>query len=75
VKTSSGGAWETVGELGGYPGTTATNRGGIEAGQAFECRLGRSISAEAVRVIGVPASGDDSSQGFSSCGELEAFSD
>ncbi len=75
VMTRSGGAWETVGELGGYPATTATNGGGIEDGQAFECRLGRPVMAAAVRVIGVPSSGDDANQKFSSCGELEAFSE
>ncbi|HKI18575.1 MAG TPA: hypothetical protein VKA15_11875, partial [Isosphaeraceae bacterium] len=75
VRTKSGGAWETVGDLGGYPATTAADGGGIEDGQAFECRLDRPLTAVAARVLGVPASGDDRNQNFSSCSELEAFSD
>src|SRR5271157_2007720 len=75
VQTRSGGAWETVGELGGYPATTASDGRDIEDGQAFECRFGSSVSAVAVRVLGVPSSGDDANRKFSSCGELEAFSE
>ena len=33
------------------------------------------VSAVAVRVIGVPSSGDNPDQAFSSCGELQAFAD
>jgi DUF1680 family protein len=75
VQTTRGGAWETVGELAGYPATTATDGSGIRDGQAFECRLARSVPATAVRVVGVPSSGDNPRQNFSSCGELEAFSE
>ena len=75
VQKSSGGAWETVGELGAYPATTATDDGDIEDGRAFECRLGRPVKAVAVRVLGMPASGDNLNQKFSSCGELEALSE
>jgi DUF1680 family protein len=75
VKTSRDGPWQTVGELGGYPATTATDHAGIAEGQPFECRLSRPVSLVAVRVIGVPASGDDADQCFSSCAELAAFSD
>ncbi len=75
VQRTSSGPWETVGKLGGYPATTATDDRAIEAGQAFECRLGSAVSAVAVRVLGVPSSGDNASQKFSSCGELEAFSE
>ena len=73
VQTSRGGAWETVGVLGSYPATTATNDRDIEDGQGFECRLVRPVSAIAVRVVGVPAHGDDANQSFSSCAELEVF--
>jgi DUF1680 family protein len=75
VKTRSDGAWETVGELGRYPATTATDDGDIADGRAFECRLRSSVEAVAVRVLGTPSSGDDANQSFSSCGELEAFSE
>ena len=73
VRRTAEGPWETVGELRGYPGTTATDDGDIEDGQAFECHLGNPVSAVAVRVLGVPSSGDDANQKFSSCAELEAF--
>ena len=75
VQAKHGGAWETVAELAGYPATTATDHGKLRPGQAFEVRLAGKQSAVAVRVIGVPASGDNPSQAFSSCGELEAFSE
>ncbi|MGO8903508.1 MAG: hypothetical protein ACLQU5_34980, partial [Isosphaeraceae bacterium] len=75
VQRTAGGPWETVGDLGGYPATTATDDRNIEDGQAFECRLRGSVAAVAVRVLGQPSSGDDANQRFSSCGELEAFSE
>jgi hypothetical protein len=74
AQMKAGGDWLTVGELAGYPDTTATENGGLTAGQAFECHLGRPVSAVALRVIGRPSSGDNSRQAFSSCAELEAFS-
>jgi DUF1680 family protein len=73
VQSKVGGAWETVGKLAGYPATTATDNGGLRAGQAFECHLETPVSAVAVRVIGAPSSGDNDRQAFSSCSELEAF--
>jgi uncharacterized protein len=73
VQRTRGGPWEAVGELGGYPATTATDGRALEAGQVFECRLSSPVSAVAVRVLGVPSSGDDANQAFSSCAELEAF--
>lgn len=69
------GEWKTVGELTGYPATTATASGGLKPGQAFEVRLSKPETVTAVRVIGTPASGDNPRQRFSSCGELEAFSE
>ena len=68
--------WRSVGDgrrAGWISATTATNGSDLEDGQAFECRLGSSVSAVAVRVLGVPSRGDDANQAFSSCGELEAF--
>jgi hypothetical protein len=31
------------------------------------------VTAVAVRVVGVPASGDNAKQAFASCGELQAY--
>jgi DUF1680 family protein len=75
IRTTRNGAWETVGELDGYPATTATDNRRIEAGQAFECRLREPVDVVAVQVVGVPSTGDNADQSFSSCGELEAFSE
>ncbi|MCX6904168.1 MAG: glycoside hydrolase family 127 protein, partial [Verrucomicrobia bacterium] len=73
VRREKGGAWETVGELSSYPSTTATDNQGLKAGQPFTLRLAAAIKAVAVRISGVPASGDNPGQAFSSCAELEAF--
>jgi hypothetical protein len=67
--------WETIGVLSSYPATTATERSGIEFGQPFELLLDRPVQAMAVRVIGIPSSGNNPKQAFSSCGELQAFAD
>ena len=75
VQRTKRGAWETVGELSSYPATTATDSADIQRGQSFELRLDRPVTAVAVRVIGVPSSGDNPDQAFSSCGELQAFAD
>jgi uncharacterized protein len=75
IQQKKGGPWETIGELSSYPATTATERGGIEFGQAFELLLDRPVEAVAVRVIGVPSCGNNPKQAFSSSGELQAFAD
>lgn len=53
------GAWGTIGELGDYPATTATNHANLEFGQAFTLQLASPVKALAVRVLGVPACGDN----------------
>ena len=73
VKKSKEAAWETVGELEGYPATTATDSAGLQNSQQFICRLASPVKALAVRVIGRPATGDNSQQAFASCAELQAF--
>ncbi len=64
------GPWEKLGELPGYPTTTATNPQGLSDGQAFALTLPMPLSLCAVRVVGKPACGDSPQQAFSSCGEL-----
>jgi uncharacterized protein len=75
VRREKGGAWETLGELGDYPATTATQPAGLKEGQKFTLRLNEPVKAVAVRVAGVPACGDNARQAFSSCAELEAFAE
>lgn len=74
IQRSAGGPWETIGELTNYPATTATNGDALKHLQnRFALDLSESVSFTAVRVIGVPACGDNPKQAFSSCAELQAF--
>ncbi|OJW14700.1 MAG: hypothetical protein BGO49_17080 [Planctomycetales bacterium 71-10] len=75
VRREPGGPWEAVGELADYPATDATHVPDLAPGQAFELKLKEPTSAVGVRAVGTPASGDAPGQAFSSCAELEAFSE
>jgi DUF1680 family protein len=75
VRREKDGAWETIGELTDYPATTATKKAGLKPGQCFTLRLPEPIQAVAVRVTGTPATGNGRQQAFSSCAELQAFSE
>jgi uncharacterized protein len=72
IKRQAAGAWETVGRLNDYPQTTATDGANLAPGQRFALTLPKAVSVVAVRVIGIPASGDSPKQAFSSCAELQA---
>ena len=76
IQRSVGSAWETVGELSDYPATTATSGRHDRltwANRQFALPLAQPVTFVAVRVIGVPASGDAPQQAFASCAELQAF--
>ena len=73
VKPEAGADWKPIGEIAAYPATTAADPGGLKDGQAFTVTLSTSMKAVALRVIGQPASGDNPSQAFASCAELQAF--
>jgi DUF1680 family protein len=76
VQRTSDSAWETIGELSDYPATTATNGQHDRltwGNRSFTLLLAKPVTFVAVRVIGVPASGDNTQQAFSSCAELQAF--
>jgi hypothetical protein len=70
VRLTPNGPWEEVGRLTSYPATTATSDGGIAPGQRFELALDAPVRAIAIRIVGVPSSGDNPGQAFSSCAEL-----
>jgi len=72
IKRSSGGAWEDPAVIDTYPATTATNAAGLADGQEFVVRF-PATQAAAIRVIGVPACGDNPKQSFASCAELQGF--
>jgi hypothetical protein len=70
VQRTKDGPWETLGELAGYPATTATNPQELRDGQAFVLSLPAPVTFVGLRVVGKPACGDNPQQAFSSCGEL-----
>ena len=47
----------------------------MDGSESFICILPTEIEVWAVRVVGKPASGDNPQQAFSSCSELQAFSE
>ncbi len=73
IQRAKDGAWETIGELADYPATTSTDNANLKSGQGFTLKLASPVEALAVRVLGVPACGDNPKQSFSSCAELQAF--
>jgi hypothetical protein len=70
ARRKPGGAWEPLGELPGYPAVSQSSPAGLVDGQAFTLVLPSPVEVSAVRVIGVPASGNQTRLSFSSCGEL-----
>ncbi len=75
VKLSKDGAWETIAELTDYPSTTSKDSAEMDGGESFICNLATPVKACAIRVTGKPACGDNPQQAFSSCAELQAFSE
>ncbi|MCX6865839.1 MAG: hypothetical protein NTV46_06385, partial [Verrucomicrobia bacterium] len=76
IQRTVGGDWETIGELSDYPATTATigqHDRLTWSNRSFTLNLAKPVTFVAVRVLGVPASGDQPQQAFSSCAELQAF--
>ena len=59
--------------LSDYPDTSATDRKKLKPSQRFTLRFSNPEIVMAVRVIGVPACGNNPKQAFSSCAELQAF--
>jgi hypothetical protein len=75
VKRTKDGAWETVAELKDYPATTAKNPAEMDGGESVNCTLAEPLKVWGIRVAGKPACGDNPQQAFSSCAELQAFSE
>jgi hypothetical protein len=75
VKRAKDGAWETVAEFKDYPATTAKNSAEMDGGESFNCTLAEPLKVWGIRVAGKPACGDNPQQSFSSCAELQAFSE
>jgi DUF1680 family protein len=75
IKRIHGGVWETIGELTDYPKTTAKAGKFASNGLPFTFQVPEPINVVAVRVVGVPSSGDNPQQSYVTCAELEAFAD
>ncbi len=71
VQRDHNGKWETVGTLGDYPATSATDGKNLTPGQSFPLRLTSPVRVVAIRVVGKPACGDNPKQAFASCAELQ----
>ena len=74
IQRTANGTWETIGELSDYPATTASVGKFAWNKTQFALKLAKPETFIAIRVIGVPASGDNPQQAFSSCAELQTFS-
>jgi hypothetical protein len=73
IRSESGASWRPAGTLAAYPRTTATDAAGLKGGEVFEMKFETPVRAAGVRVIGVPAHGNNPAQSFASCAELAVF--
>lgn len=73
IQSTPKGQWKAIADLKTYPGTTAGDAAGLKGGERFVCQLAAPIQVFGVRIIGKPANGDNASQAFASCAELQAF--
>ena len=72
IKKTPGGAWEDLAVIDTYPATTAAKAARLADGQEFTVKL-PATPAVGIRVMGVPASGDNPKQAFASCAELQGY--
>lgn len=76
IRRSVGSNWETIGEFADYPSTSATKADDTKltwGNHRFLLQLPEPISFVAIRVVGVPSTGDNPQQTHSSCAEIQAF--
>jgi hypothetical protein len=72
AQLTQNGEWRKIGTLDTYPETTSSRSRGLQDGQRFELKL-TPMKVYGIRVVGKPAGGDNPSQAFSSCAELQAL--
>jgi len=70
IKRAAKGKWQDVAVLDDYPDTTATNSRQLPDGRRFVVRF-KPVEVVGVRIIAAPACGDNPTQNFASCAELE----
>ena len=63
--------WEDLAAIDSYPATTATDNKRLRDGREFVVRF-EPVKVVGIRVVGVPACGDEPKQSFASCAELGA---
>jgi hypothetical protein len=71
IQRNTGGPRETIGGLTNYPATDGDALKHLQ--NRFTLDLSEPVSFVAIRVIGVPACGDNPKQAFSSRAELQSF--
>jgi hypothetical protein len=75
VRTETGGAWRPVGELAGYPATSASDPGGLVGGEPFELVLPAPMPVVGVRVRGRGSFGDYPPARYVTVSLLAAYAD
>ena len=73
IRPSAGAPWQRLGDLPGYPATTARDPAGLVGGESFDMVLGARVAAVAVRVIGRGSHGDYPPARYATCSKLEAY--
>lgn len=72
VMKSAESPWVDLCKIDSYPETTSTSHGTLIDDQEFKLSVDP-VSIYGIRVIGVPASGDNPAQNFSSCSAIRAY--
>jgi hypothetical protein len=72
IKKTPDGAWEDAAAIDAYPDTTAADPKGLADGKSFTVHI-KPVKVVGIRVIGAAACGDNPSQNFTSCAELEGL--
>ena len=73
VRDAADQPWRRLATLDSYPAATATDAKGLDLGRRFELALPTPVRIVALRIVGQPACGDNASQAFSSCAELNGI--
>jgi hypothetical protein len=73
IRASADGPWEAIGELPGYPPTTAEEPAGLRGGERFTTLLTPPRTLVGVRVRGRGSCGQYPPARYATCGEISAF--
>ena len=73
IRSSTGAPWRRLGDVPGYPATTAADPAGLVGGESFDLVLGEPVSAVAVRLIGRGSHGDYPPARYATCSQIAAY--